>query len=282
MSECNHDCGSCSANCESRTTDKTSFLEALAPESKVKKVIGIVSGKGGVGKSLVTSMLAVSMNRKGHHTAILDADITGPSIPMAFGVADERPAVTLDGRLMIPAKSLEGVEIMSANLLLENATDPVIWRGPVIAGAVKQFWTETLWQDVDYMFVDMPPGTGDVPLTVFQSLPLDGVVIVSSPQDLVKMIVKKAYNMADMMHVPILGLVENYSYVKCPDCGKEIPIFGKSDIDAIAGELKVPVLGKMPIDISYAEKADTGSFDEIHNEYLKDADSLLIKLQKEA
>ena len=211
MSECNHDCGSCSANCESRTTDKTSFLEALAPESKVKKVIGIVSGKGGVGKSLVTSMLAVSMNRKGHHTAILDADITGPSIPMAFGVADERPAVTLDGRLMIPAKSLEGVEIMSANLLLENATDPVIWRGPVIAGAVKQFWTETLWQDVDYMFVDMPPGTGDVPLTVFQSLPVDGIIIVTSPQELVSMIVAKAVNMAKKMDIPILGVVENMS-----------------------------------------------------------------------
>ena len=243
MSECNHDCGSCSANCESRTTDKTSFLEALAPESKVKKVIGIVSGKGGVGKSLVTSMLAVSMNRKGHHTAILDADITGPSIPMAFGVADERPAVTPDGRLMIPAKSLEGVEIMSANLLLENATDPVIWRGPVIAGAVKQFWTETLWQDVDYMFVDMPPGTGDVPLTVFQSLPVDAVVIVSSPQDLVRMIVMKAYKMAQMMSVPVLGIVENYSYLVCPDCGKKLSIFGESHIDEIAAEIGVPVLG---------------------------------------
>ena len=258
MSECNHDCGSCSANCESRTTDKTSFLEALAPESKVKKVIGIVSGKGGVGKSLVTSMLAVSMNRKGHHTAILDADITGPSIPMAFGVADERPAVTPDGRLMIPAKSLEGVEIMSANLLLENATDPVIWRGPVIAGAVKQFWTETLWQDVDYMFVDMPPGTGDVPLTVFQSLPLDGIVIVTSPQELVSMIVGKAVNMAKMMNIPILGIVENMSYFQCPDCKKHIHVFGESHVEHAAQENGLKVLAQIPIDPKIAQMVDGG------------------------
>ena len=256
MSECNHDCGSCSANCESRTTDKTSFLEALAPESKVKKVIGIVSGKGGVGKSLVTSMLAVSMNRKGHHTAILDADITGPSIPMAFGVADERPAVTPDGRLMIPAKSLEGVEIMSANLLLENATDPVIWRGPVIAGAVKQFWTETLWQDVDYMFVDMPPGTGDVPLTVFQSLPVDGIIIVTSPQELVSMIVAKAVNMAKKMDIPILGVVENMSYLECPDCKKHIHVFGESHVEQAAQENGLKVLAQIPIDPKIAQMVD--------------------------
>lgn len=278
MSECNHDCGSCSANCESRTTDKTSFLEALAPESKVKKVIGIVSGKGGVGKSLVTSMLAVSMNRKGHHTAILDADITGPSIPMAFGVADERPAVTLDGRLMIPAKSLEGVEIMSANLLLENATDPVIWRGPVIAGAVKQFWTETLWQDVDYMFVDMPPGTGDVPLTIFQSLPLDGIIIVASPQELVGMIVEKAANMARMMNIPILGLVENMSYVECPDCGKKIYVFGESHIDEIASQYQVPVLAKIPMDPELAAACDAGKIEFTERDYMKDAVELLEKL----
>lgn len=278
MSECNHDCGSCSANCESRTTDKTSFLEALAPESKVKKVIGIVSGKGGVGKSLVTSMLAVSMNRKGHHTAILDADITGPSIPMAFGVADERPAVTPDGRLMIPAKSLEGVEIMSANLLLENATDPVIWRGPVIAGAVKQFWTETLWQDVDYMFVDMPPGTGDVPLTIFQSLPLDGIIIVASPQELVGMIVEKAANMARMMNIPILGLVENMSYVECPDCGKKIYVFGESHIDEIASQYQVPVLAKIPMDPELATACDAGKIEFTERDYMKDAVELLEKL----
>ena len=271
MSECNHDCGSCSANCESRTTDKTSFLEALAPESKVKKVIGIVSGKGGVGKSLVTSMLAVSMNRKGHHTAILDADITGPSIPMAFGVADERPAVTPDGRLMIPAKSLEGVEIMSANLLLENATDPVIWRGPVIAGAVKQFWTETLWQDVDYMFVDMPPGTGDVPLTVFQSLPVDGIIIVTSPQELVSMIVAKAVNMAKKMDIPILGVVENMSYLECPDCKKHIHVFGESHVEQAAQENGLKVLAQIPIDPKIAQMVDGGLVEYIEMPWFEKA-----------
>lgn len=271
MSECNHDCGSCSANCESRTTDKTSFLEALAPESKVKKVIGIVSGKGGVGKSLVTSMLAVSMNRKGHHTAILDADITGPSIPMAFGVADERPAVTLDGRLMIPAKSLEGEEIMSANLLLENATDPVIWRGPVIAGAVKQFWTETLWQDVDYMFVDMPPGTGDVPLTVFQSLPVDGIIIVTSPQELVSMIVAKAVNMAKKMDIPILGVVENMSYLECPDCKKHIHVFGESHVEQAAQENGLKVLAQIPIDPKIAQMVDGGRVEYIEMPWFEKA-----------
>ena len=271
MSECNHDCVSCSANCESRTTDKTSFLEALAPESKVKKVIGIVSGKGGVGKSLVTSMLAVSMNRKGHHTAILDADITGPSIPMAFGVADERPAVTPDGRLMIPAKSLEGVEIMSANLLLENATDPVIWRGPVIAGAVKQFWTETLWQDVDYMFVDMPPGTGDVPLTVFQSLPVDGIIIVTSPQELVSMIVAKAVNMAKKMDIPILGVVENMSYLECPDCKKHIYVFGESHVEQAAQENGLKVLAQIPIDPKIAQMVDGGRVEYIEMPWFEKA-----------
>ena len=271
MSECNHDCGSCSANCESRTTDKTSFLEALAPESKVKKVIGIVSGKGGVGKSLVTSMLAVSMNRKGHHTAILDADITGPSIPMAFGVADERPAVTPDGRLMIPAKSLEGVEIMSANLLLENATDPVIWRGPVIAGAVKQFWPETLWPDVDYMFVDMPPGTGDVPLTVFQSLPVDGIIIVTSPQELVSMIVAKAVNMAKKMDIPILGVVENMSYLECPDCKKHIHVFGESHVEQAAQENGLKVLAQIPIDPKIAQMVDGGRVEYIEMPWFEKA-----------
>ena len=271
MSECNHDCGSCSANCESRTTDKTSFLEALAPESKVKKVIGIVSGKGGVGKSLVTSMLAVSMNRKGHHTAILDADITGPSIPMAFGVADERPAVTPDGRLMIPAKSLEGVEIMSANLLLENATDPVIWRGPVIAGPVKQFWTENLWQDVDYMFVDMPPGTGDVPLTVFQSLPVDGIIIVTSPQELVSMIVAKAVNMAKKMDIPILGVVENMSYLECPDCKKHIHVFGESHVEQAAQENGLKVLAQIPIDPKIAQMVDGGRVEYIEMPWFEKA-----------
>ena len=272
MSECNHDCGSCSAKPPGGSAlPDGSFLEALAPESKVKKVIGIVSGKGGVGKSLVTSMLAVSMNRKGHHTAILDADITGPSIPMAFGVADERPAVTPDGRLMIPAKSLEGVEIMSANLLLENATDPVIWRGPVIAGAVKQFWTETLWQDVDYMFVDMPPGTGDVPLTVFQSLPVDGIIIVTSPQELVSMIVAKAVNMAKKMDIPILGVVENMSYLECPDCKKHIHVFGESHVEQAAQENGLKVLAQIPIDPKIAQMVDGGRVEYIEMPWFEKA-----------
>lgn len=261
MSECNHDCGSCSANCSDRTTDKMDFREKLAPESSVKKVIGIVSGKGGVGKSLVTSMLAVSMNKKGKHTAILDADITGPSIPMAFGVGNDKVGVTPDGKLMLPAKSMEGVEIISSNLLLENSTDPVIWRGPVIAGAVKQFWSETLWQDVDYMFVDMPPGTGDVPLTVFQSLPVDGIIIVTSPQELVSMIVAKAVNMAKKMDIPILGVVENMSYLECPDCKKHISVFGESHIEEVAKEHGIKVLAQIPIDPKIAQMVDAGQIE---------------------
>ena len=268
MSECNHDCGSCSANCESRTVDKSEFLEALNPASSVKKVIGVVSGKGGVGKSLVTSMMAVSMNRKGRKTAILDADITGPSIPMAFGIGNEGVMTSPDGKLMLPARSMEGVEIMSANLLLDKDTDPVIWRGPVIAGVVTQFWTDVMWGDLDYLFVDMPPGTGDVPLTVFQSLPVDGVVIVTSPQDLVQMIVKKAYNMAKKMDIPVLGIVENYSYLVCPDCGKKISVFGESHVDEVAEELDIPVLGKMPIDAVLAEAVENERFSEVSNEYL--------------
>ena len=262
MSECNHDCGSCSANCESRTVDKSEFLEALNPASSVKKVIGVVSGKGGVGKSLVTSMMAVSMNRKGRKTAILDADITGPSIPMAFGIGNEGVMTSPDGKLMLPARSMEGVEIMSANLLLDKDTDPVIWRGPVIAGAVKQFWSETLWQDIDYMFVDMPPGTGDVPLTVFQSLPVDGIIVVTSPQDLVSMIVGKAVKMAKMMNIPVLGIVENYSYLACPDCGKHISVFGESHIDEVAAHYELPVLAKLPIDPKLAAAVDAGKIED--------------------
>lgn len=264
MSECNHDCGSCSANCESRKTDKSEFLEALNPASSVKKVIGIVSGKGGVGKSLVTSMLAVSMNRKGKKAAILDADITGPSIPKAFGIHNESGiGVSPDGNLMLPAKSLEGVDIMSANLLLDNDTDPVIWRGPVIAGAVKQFWSETLWQDIDFMFVDMPPGTGDVPLTVFQSLPVDGILVVTSPQDLVSMIVGKAVKMAQMMNIPLIGVVENYSYLECPDCGKHISVFGESHLDEVAAQYGLSVLAKLPIDPHLAEAVDAGKIEDV-------------------
>lgn len=277
MSECSHNCGTCGENCSSRTQDKKSFLEALAPESSVKKVIGVVSGKGGVGKSLVTSMMAVSMSRKGKHAAILDADITGPSIPMAFGVAHEKAGVSEDGKLMIPARSLEGVDIMSANLLLDHDTDPVIWRGPVIAGAVKQFWNQTLWENVDYMFVDMPPGTGDVPLTVFQSLPVDGIVIVTSPQELVSMIVGKAVKMAQKMDIPILGLVENMSYLECPDCGKKISVFGESHIDEVAEEYGIPVLGRIPIQPEIAAKVDAGQVEYVEGNWLDEAAA---KIQK--
>lgn len=270
MSEnCTHDCASCSENCSSRTVDRTSFLEPLNPASSVKKVIGIVSGKGGVGKSLVTSLLAVKSNSLGHKTAILDADITGPSIPKSFGIEGD-VGMTPDG-LMVPAVSSTGIEIMSANLLLDNDTDPVIWRGPVIAGAVKQFWNETLWQDIDFMFVDMPPGTGDVPLTVFQSLPVDGIIIVTSPQELVSMIVAKAVNMAKKMDIPILGLVENMSWLECPDCGKKISIFGESHIDETAAEFGLPVLAKLPINPLVAEKVDSGTVEYVENDWMDEA-----------
>ena len=272
MSEnCNHDCSSCGENCSSRTQEQTSFLEPLHPASSVKKVIGIVSGKGGVGKSLVTSMLAVAMNRKQKRTAILDADITGPSIPKAFGLDSEMIGTTSDGALMMPVRTMNGIQVMSANLLLDNTTDPVIWRGPVIAGAVKQFWAETLWKDIDYMFVDMPPGTGDVPLTVFQSIPLDGIVIVTSPQELVSMIVSKAVNMADMMNISILGIVENMSYFECPDCGKKIAVFGESHIDQTAKEQGIPVLAKLPIEPRIAELVDGGKIEYLKEDWLADA-----------
>lgn len=272
MSEnCNHDCSSCGENCSSRTQEQTSFLEPLHPASSVKKVIGIVSGKGGVGKSLVTSMLAVAMNRKQKRTAILDADITGPSIPKAFGLDSEMIGTTSDGALMMPVRTMNGIQVMSANLLLDNTTDPVIWRGPVIAGAVKQFWAETLWKDIDYMFVDMPPGTGDVPLTVFQSLPVDGIIIVTSPQELVSMIVAKAVNMAKKMDIPILGVVENMSYLSCPDCGKKIAVFGESHIDQIAKEQGIPVLAKLPIEPRIAELVDGGKIEYLKEDWLADA-----------
>lgn len=266
MSECTHDCSSCSQECSERS--KESLLEKPHDQSNIKKVIGVVSGKGGVGKSIVSSMLAVNMKRLGYKTAVLDADITGPSIPKAFGIK-EKASGNENG--ILPAESKTGIEIMSVNLMLDNDTDPVIWRGPVIAGVVKQFWTDVIWGDVDYMFVDMPPGTGDVPLTVFQSLPLEGIVIVSSPQDLVRMIVKKAYNMAKSMNIPVLGIVENYSYFECPDCKKQVKLFGESHIDEIAGELQVPVLGKLPIDPTFAALADEGKFDQSQNPYLEQA-----------
>lgn len=231
--------------------------EPMNAASNIKKVIGVVSGKGGVGKSFVTAALASAMQKAGHAVGIMDADITGPSIPKMFGLHGQVYG-TEDG--MEPMETGDGIKVMSINLLLEDEEAPVIWRGPVIAGVVKQFWNETVWGDLDYLFVDMPPGTGDVPLTVFQSLPIDGIVVVTSPQELVQMIVKKAYNMADMMNIPVLGVVENFSYLKCPDCGKEIKLFGESSIDAVAEELGVPVFGKLPLDPEYAKRADAGEF----------------------
>lgn len=252
-------------------------MEPLNPASSVDKVIGVVSGKGGVGKSLVTSLLAVKMNAKGKHTGILDADITGPSIPKAFGLGTDSVSVTPDG-LMVPATTATGIDIMSANLLLDHDTDPVIWRGPVIAGAVKQFWQEALWENVDYMFVDMPPGTGDVPLTVFQSLPVNGIIIVTSPQELVSMIVSKAVNMAQKMNIPILGLVENMSYLECPDCGKKISVFGESHIDEIAKEFGLPVLAKLPITPAIAKHVDAGTIEYLEENWLDEAAEKLLAL----
>ena len=270
MSECTHDCSSCGENCSSRTAEQTSFLEPLNPASSVKKVIGIVSGKGGVGKSLVTSLLAVKMRAKGYRTAILDADITGPSIPKSFGLNDEGIGVTKDN-LMIPATSATGIQIMSANLLLDHDTDPVIWRGPIIAGAVKQFWQEALWEDVDYMFVDMPPGTGDVPLTVFQSLPVNGIVIVASPQELVSMFVAKAVNMAQKMNIPIIGVVENMSYLECPDCGKKISIFGESHIEEAAKQYGIPLLARIPVKPEISEAVDNGTIEYVEAPWMDEA-----------
>ncbi|NLK45319.1 MAG: Mrp/NBP35 family ATP-binding protein [Treponema sp.] len=266
MSEsCNHDCSSCSSNCEQRTAEQTDFHEKPHEKSNIKKVIGIVSGKGGVGKSLVTSLLAVQAKKNGHQTAILDADITGPSIPKSFGIK-ERPLGMDDG--MLPVKSALGIKLISLNLLLENDTDPVVWRGPVIAGAVKQFWTDVIWEDVDFMFVDMPPGTGDVPLTVFQTLPIDGIVVVASPQELVGMIVEKAVKMANMMNIPIIAIVENMSYFKCPDCGKEHHIFGESRIDFIAEKFDIDTVCKLPIDPNFAAATDKGEIEKVDSSIL--------------
>lgn len=251
-------------NCESQKTD---MREPANPYSSVKRVIGIISGKGGVGKSLVTASLARMMKEKGYNVGILDADITGPSIPKMYGIHE---MATGSEQGIFPCIAKDDTRIMSVNLLLEDEDAPVIWRGPIIAGVVKQFWTDVIWDDLDYLFVDMPPGTGDVPLTVFQSLPVDGVVIVTSPQDLVQMIVKKAYNMAKQMNIPVLGIVENYSYVKCPDCGKEIKVFGESHIEEIAKKLGVPVLGKMPIDPAIAEAVEAEKFYEVTNPYLSE------------
>lgn len=266
MSSCSGNCSSCGSDCADRKAE--SLLAQLNPKSTVKKVIAVVSGKGGVGKSTVTSMLAVAMAREGKRVGILDADITGPSAPTAFGVTECQGAND-DG--LYPALTRTGIQVMSINLLLDNPADPVVWRGPVIAGAVKQFWTDVIWEDVDYLFVDMPPGTGDVPLTVFQSLPVNGIIIVTSPQDLVSMIVSKAVRMANMMHIPVLGFVENYSYLQCPDCGKKINVFGKSHLDEIAAQNGLPILARLPIDTTVAEAYDHGQMETIPTDALAPA-----------
>lgn len=276
QSGCTHDCSTCSANCSSKKPDKESLLEKPHKGAKIKKVIGVVSGKGGVGKSLVASMLAVLMNRRGFTTAILDADVTGPSIPKEFGLKGE---VLGDGEGgIIPLETKTGIKVMSVNLLLSDETSPVVWRGPVIAGTVKQFWTDVAWNEVDYMFVDMPPGTGDVPLTVFQSIPLDGIIIVTSPQELVSMIVAKAANMADMMEIPVVGLVENMSSFKCPDCGKEYKIFGESHISEVADKFGYEVLAHIPMDPKLAALSDKGMLELFENNYLDKAADKLEKM----
>ncbi len=277
MSECTHDCSSCSLDCPSK---KGGIVKDEANKnSHVKHMIAVMSGKGGVGKSLVTSMLAVHLSRQGYSVGILDADVTGPSIPKAFGLYDE---VLGDGEdSMLPPETSTGIKIMSVNLMLDDETKPVVWRGSIISTTVRQFWKDTAWGDLDFLFVDCPPGTGDVPLTVFQSLPIDGCIIVSSPQELVSMIVKKAANMADMMNVPVLGLVENMSYVKCPDCGKEIKIFGDSHIEEIADEFGYDLLAKVPIDTEIASYVDKGWIEVIKTNYLEAAAEKIAKICKE-
>ncbi|MGN0779816.1 MAG: P-loop NTPase [Aristaeellaceae bacterium] len=266
MSECNHDCSSCQENCSARKPE--SLLAPANPGSRVKKVIGVVSGKGGVGKSLVTSLLASHMRRKGASAAVLDADITGPSIPRMFGARQRAQGCDAG---ILPVSSSSGVKLMSINLLLENDTDPVVWRGSLIAGTVKQFWSDVVWGDVDYMFVDMPPGTGDVPLTVFQSLPVDGIIIVTSPQELVGMIVAKAINMAQMMDIPVLGLVENMAYMTCPDCRRRLYPFGEGKTQYVAHAHGLPMLGQIPIDPTLAHACDMGAIELVHEDWLEAA-----------
>ncbi len=273
MSECTHNCSTCSSNCASR--EKESLLIPANTLSDVKHIVGVVSGKGGVGKSLVTSMLAVLLQREGYKVGILDADVTGPSIPQAFGL--HKVEVFGDDNGMIPPSSKTGIDLMSVNLLIGNdETKPVIWRGSMIAGTVQQFWKDTIWS-ADVLLVDCPPGTGDVPLTVFQSLPLDGIVIVSSPQELVSMIVSKAANMADMMHIPVLGLVENMSYVKCPDCGKEIKVFGESNIEKVAKKFNYDLLARIPMDAKLSALVDRGMIELMENDYMDNAAQKIIE-----
>ncbi len=266
MSECTHDCSSCSANCSSR--DPKSLLEKPHASANIKKVIAVMSGKGGVGKSMVTAMLAVLAQRAGYKTAILDADITGPSIPKAFGIKEKAMG---NDEGILPAVSKTGIKVMSVNLLLEEENTPVVWRGPVIAGTVKQFWTDVLWGDIDVMFIDMPPGTGDVPLTVFQSVPVDAAVMVATPQALVGMIVEKAMNMANMMNVPMAGLVENMSYALCPDCGKHVEVFGESHVEETARRFDTQVLGRLPINHKLAAACDAGLIELFEGDWLDDA-----------
>lgn len=267
MSDCNSNCESCKANCASREKANP-LLSPMNEKSNIKHVIGVVSGKGGVGKSMVTSLLASAIRKSGKSVAILDADITGPSIPKAFGLTKKADA--LDENMILPVVSKDGIKIMSLNLINADDTDPVIWRGPILASVVKQFWSEVAWGDVDYMLVDMPPGTGDVPLTVFQSLPIEGIVVVTSPQKLVGMIVEKAVKMANMMNVPILGLVENFSYLECPDCGKKINVFGESTVEDLAKENDISVFAKIPIDPKVADSADSGKIADIKGDWLKE------------
>ncbi|MEG1971654.1 MAG: Mrp/NBP35 family ATP-binding protein [Oscillospiraceae bacterium] len=274
MTECNHNCGSCGETCSEREKP-ASLIADLNEKSHVKHVIAVVSGKGGVGKSLVTSLMSAEFARRGHRTAILDADITGPSIPQAFGIHGK---CLSDGELFLPAKTKGGIDLISLNMLLEHETDPVMWRGPLIAGVVKQFWTDVFWDDVDYMFVDMPPGTGDVPLTVFQSLPVDGVIVVTSPQDLVSMIVKKAVNMAKAMNIPVLGIVENMSYFVCPDCNKKHYIYGESHIETIASENNIKFVSTLPIDPNLAKLCDEGKIEDADTKYLSDMADYIEKI----
>ena len=273
---CDHNCAQCMEDCAERTEAAHDFSEKLNPLSSVKKVIGVVSGKGGVGKSLVTSLLAVAMNQRGYRTAIMDADITGSSIPKMFGI---RERARSDQRGLFPVRSRTGIEIMSMNVLLQNDTDPVIWRGPLIAGVVKQFWTDVIWRDIDFMFIDMPPGTGDVPLTVFQSAAVDGIVVVTSPQELVSMIVEKAVNMAGMMNIPVIGIVENMSYFLCPDNGKKYKVFGE-DIDEIAKTHQLEVMARIPIDPSIALASDEGRIEELGIDWLDQLADQIERMEK--
>ena len=273
MSECTHDCSSCGKDCAERTAE--SFRKNLREGASVKKVIAVVSGKGGVGKSLVTCLMASEMQRRGYNCAVLDADITGPSVPKSFGVHEHCMGTD---EYLFPVTTHSGMQLMSMNLLLENETEPVVWRGPVIAGAVTQFWTDVLWRDVDYMFVDMPPGTGDVPLTVFQSLPVDGIIIVTTPQDLVGMIVEKAVHMAEMMHIPVLGLVENMSYFKCPGCGREHAIFGESRVEALAKQFGIAHWARLPIDPAVTAMVDAGEVESVSGEHIS---SIVDAIEKE-